>query len=188
MLRALILLATLLWPIGSGAQTVELQSLLQENRGAVEKASRKTVDAVLAAMIDSGLPEVPVFLEKWRNKEVWQRKEDGLFFFTETEDKKTYQLIDVSAGTVHLEPLRGSIEGEEDAALKARKVRLERLLTLRFDEDEAARVTAIEGFKGDLVMRLTGCWFRRSLHHQRLARRMSKRLWLPISWTGRLLA
>ncbi len=203
MLRALILFATILWPIGLSAQTTDLQTLLKENRSAVEKASRKTVDVVLAAMIDAGLPEVPVFLEKWRDKDVWQRKEDGLFFFTKTEDKKTYQLIDVSTGNVvgeadkkalknlkpnsgvrgviatalvqfqlmdpslsrrmegirsierdpeaaHLEPLRGSIDGEDNPDLKARKVRLERLLTLRFDEDDAARITAIEGFKGDL--------------------------------------
>jgi len=46
----------------------------------------------------------------------------------------------------HLEPLRASLEGEADPALKARKERLERLLTLRFDPDSAARVAAIEGF------------------------------------------
>jgi len=203
MLRALLLLAILAWPSGLLAQSTDLQSLLQDNRGAIEKASRKTVDEVLSAMIESGLPQVPVFLEKWRGKEVWQRREDGQFFFVETDDKKTYRLIDVSAGEVvgeatkkelknlkpnsgvraviatalvqfqlmdpnlgrrmdgirsierdpeegHLEPLRGSIEGEEDAALKARKVRLERLLTVRFDSDEAARVAAIKGFEGDL--------------------------------------
>ncbi|MGV6848531.1 MAG: urea ABC transporter permease subunit UrtB [Marinibacterium sp.] len=76
----------------------DLQHLLQEHRGAVEKASRKTIDPVIAALIDSGLPEVPAFLEKWRAKEVWQRKEDKLFFFAETDDKKTYRLIDLTTG------------------------------------------------------------------------------------------
>ena len=45
--------------------------------------------------------------------------------------------------------LRASIESEPDAALKIRKTRLERLLTLRFDEDVNARVAAIKSFAGD---------------------------------------
>lgn len=50
----------------------------------------------------------------------------------------------------HLEPLRASIATEANAALRDRKVRLERLLTIRFDPDGAARVAAIEGFGADL--------------------------------------
>ena len=49
-----------------------------------------------------------------------------------------------------LEPLRASLATETDPAIKARKERLERLLTLRFDPDSAARVAAIEGFGADL--------------------------------------
>jgi len=58
------------------------------------------------------------------------------------------------AGADHLEPLRNSIEGETDPALLARKHRLERLLTLRFDPDSAARVKAIEGFGTDTSLDL----------------------------------
>jgi len=54
----------------------------------------------------------------------------------------------------HLEALRQSLEGEADAALLAQKMRLERLLTLRFDADSAARVAAIESFSGDLGLDL----------------------------------
>lgn len=50
----------------------------------------------------------------------------------------------------HLAPLRGSIETEADPAIRAQKQRLERLLTLRFDPDEAARIAAIESFTGDV--------------------------------------
>lgn len=50
----------------------------------------------------------------------------------------------------HLAALRAAIDNEPDAGLKARKERLERLLTIRFDEDEAARIEAIESFSGDL--------------------------------------
>ena len=53
-----------------------------------------------------------------------------------------------------LEPLRAAIETEDDPALKARKQRLERLLTLRFDPDSAARVAAIDGFGADLGLDL----------------------------------
>ncbi|UWR03736.1 urea ABC transporter permease subunit UrtB [Ruegeria conchae] len=49
-----------------------------------------------------------------------------------------------------LEPLRASIEAEPDAALKAQKQRLERLLTIRYDADISARVTAIEEMSDDL--------------------------------------
>ncbi len=50
----------------------------------------------------------------------------------------------------HLAPLRGSIETETDPAIRAQKERLERLLTLRFDPDEQARIAAIESFGSDV--------------------------------------
>ncbi|MDF1717700.1 MAG: urea ABC transporter permease subunit UrtB [Antarcticimicrobium sp.] len=49
----------------------------------------------------------------------------------------------------HLAALRKVVDSEGDPKLKARKARLERLLTIRFDEDDAARIEAIEGFAGD---------------------------------------
>ena len=51
-----------------------------------------------------------------------------------------------------LEPLRASFETEDNPALKAQKLRLERFLTLRFDPDPAARVVAIEGLGGDISL------------------------------------
>ncbi|WP_291840706.1 urea ABC transporter permease subunit UrtB [Limimaricola sp.] len=48
-----------------------------------------------------------------------------------------------------LEPLRAAIPTETDPALKAQKQRLERLLTLRFDPDTAARVAAMQSFGAD---------------------------------------
>ncbi len=49
-----------------------------------------------------------------------------------------------------LAPLRASIEGEPDAALRTQKQRLERLLTIGYDTDEAARLAAIADMSGDL--------------------------------------
>ncbi len=49
-----------------------------------------------------------------------------------------------------LEPLRASIDEEPDADLKAQKQRLERLLSIGYDEDTVARVAAIEDMSDDL--------------------------------------
>ena len=56
----------------------------------------------------------------------------------------------------HLAPLRASLPHETDPALLAQKTRLERLLTIRFDPDPQARITAIEGFGSDLGLDLRG--------------------------------
>ena len=58
--------------------------------------------------------------------------------------------IERDADASHLAALRGAIDGEPDPALKARKERLERLLTIRFADDDAERIAAIESFSGDL--------------------------------------
>ena len=49
-----------------------------------------------------------------------------------------------------LSPLRAAIAPETDPDLKARKLRLERLLTISYDPDEAARIAAIDEMEGDL--------------------------------------
>jgi urea transport system permease protein len=50
----------------------------------------------------------------------------------------------------HLEALRRSLDGEADQTILARKMRLERLLTIRFGQTDAERIAAIESFDGDL--------------------------------------
>ena len=55
-----------------------------------------------------------------------------------------------------LAPLRAALENEADPALRAQKQRLERLLTLQFDPDSAARVAAIGSFGTDLGLDLRG--------------------------------
>lgn len=49
-----------------------------------------------------------------------------------------------------LKPLRASIAGETNAALYARKTRLGRLLTIAFDTEIGARISAIEDMSSDL--------------------------------------
>ena len=46
--------------------------------------------------------------------------------------------------------LAAAFDGEPDPAVKGQKQRLERLLTLHFDPDPAARVAAIASFGADL--------------------------------------
>lgn len=184
------------------AQAADLQSILQDNQKAVERASRNTISPILEALTNSGSDQVPVLLEKWQNKELWMRKEDGLFFFVEDEKAEPIQLLDIAngepAGTAtkrdlkqlkpnsgvrsvmastlvrfqligeqvgrrnaalsaierdpdesHLAVLREVVEQETVADIKLRMRRLERLLTIRFDEDTQARVDAIKSFAGD---------------------------------------
>ncbi|WP_394688774.1 urea ABC transporter permease subunit UrtB [Hoeflea sp.] len=57
--------------------------------------------------------------------------------------------LERSPDASHLSVLRGAIESEADPAIKARKERLERLLTIQFGENLDARIAAIESFSGD---------------------------------------
>lgn len=50
----------------------------------------------------------------------------------------------------HLQPLRLALGKESDAALKARMMRLERLLTMQYGADDGQRVAAVKSFSGDL--------------------------------------
>ncbi|MEL7300377.1 MAG: urea ABC transporter permease subunit UrtB [Pseudomonadota bacterium] len=60
--------------------------------------------------------------------------------------------IERNAEASHLGALRAVKDSEEDPALAARMDRLERLLTIAFDEDDTARIAAIESFAGDLAV------------------------------------
>ena len=67
-----------------------------------------------------------------------------------TRRTEALDAIERDANPSHLNALRGAIDEEPDPDLAARKMRLERLLTIRFDEDSAARIAAIEEFSGDM--------------------------------------
>ena len=202
-MRRLILAITFLLfaNLAAIAQSQNLQSILNEQHEALQKPSRGSVEALITAFVKSGMPEARVFLEKWRDREIWMRKSDGAFFLAKP-DGDNFQLMDVVTGAAvgtagkddidqikpnagvkavvasalvqfqlsdpdiklradavdsiekdpqatQLEALRASISAEPDAAMKARKSRLERLLTLRFDPDLKTRETAILSFAGD---------------------------------------
>lgn len=82
------------------AQDSPLQSVLQEHHKAVERASRKTIDPLLQALIDSKNPAVPGFLEAWRSKNVWLNKDDKNFYFLTDPKADPVELIDLETGAV----------------------------------------------------------------------------------------
>ena len=201
-LAALIFLVPVL-PQPASAQGTPVQDLLQQYHDEIVKSSRTTIGPAIDALAGSGLAAAQTVLQKWQNKEMWVRDEDGLFFWAEQVDRDTLRIhdfdTDAAAGEFpddgfkqmkpnsgirallaaalvrfqltdpdpalrrdalqaiqrdaeasHLDPLRDSLEGESDPAILALKQRLERLLTIRFDEDEPARLAAIEEMSGDI--------------------------------------
>ena len=146
MLRYLILVfALVVWTPQVSAQS--LQTLLQEDSKKIERASRKTVGAVLDRLVASGNPNLASFLEKWRNKEVYMRKEDRLFFFADKQDSKTFKLIDIetseptaTAGKRDIKQLKpnSGVRGVIAAAL------VQFQLSDPNDERRIAALTAIE--------------------------------------------
>lgn len=186
----------------SKATASNLQPVLKENSKDIERPSRRKVGAVIDVLFASGADGVPAFLERWRDKQVWLRKDDGVFFFApdargdiELTDIDTGQIVGMAssrdlkqvkpnsgvravigaalvrfqlsdsdptarataldtlerdADATQLQPLRASIPTETDADLKARKERLERLLTISFGETASERIEAIRYFEDDL--------------------------------------
>ncbi|MFK7764032.1 MAG: urea ABC transporter permease subunit UrtB [Roseobacter sp.] len=62
--------------------------------------------------------------------------------------------IERDPDAAHLAALRTAVDNEPDAGLRDRITRLERLLTIRFGETDAARITAIQSFEADLSVDL----------------------------------
>src|SRR5665213_3991967 len=72
----------LLLCIPAKAQDNPLQSIFTAQHDAIVKPSRSSAHGLIAALLKSGSPQARVFLEKWRDREVWVRKSDGAFFLT----------------------------------------------------------------------------------------------------------
>ncbi|NDW30675.1 urea ABC transporter permease subunit UrtB [Salipiger sp. PrR007] len=198
---ALLLCLTLAPPMAA-AQETGLKAILQQYADEVAKPGRQTVDTLIEALVSSGDPAVPAFLQNWGDREVYQRKTDGQFFYAE-KSGSDYALSDIvtgqPAGTApsaeidqvrpnggvrrvistalvqfqlsdpnvanriaaldaiarspsaeQIEPLRASIETEEDPGILARKKRLDGMLTASFGATPEARITAIEALASEL--------------------------------------
>ena len=88
----------LLFAIAPGhAAEQGLQAALQENAEDIERPSRRDVEAVIDRLFASGADGVPAFLARWRDKEVWLREEDGVFFFG-PDGRGDIDLTDIDTG------------------------------------------------------------------------------------------
>jgi urea transport system permease protein len=74
-----------------------LQSLLQDNADAVANPSRSTVDSIVSALAAAPVEGSPRFLEDWRDKAIWVRLSDGIFF-SAAEDGDGLVLTDLDTG------------------------------------------------------------------------------------------
>ncbi|SDI10445.1 urea ABC transporter permease subunit UrtB [Alloyangia pacifica] len=203
LLSALALLLCLtLAPLAAVAQDTGLKAILQQYADEVAKPGRQTVDTLIEALVTSGDPAVPAFLQNWADREVYQRTSDGQFFYAK-KDGGDYALTDIvtgdPAGTApgaeidqirpnggvrrvigtalvqfqlsdpninnriaaldaiarspsadQIEPLRASIETEEDPGVLARKKRLDGMLTASFGATPEVRIAAIEALSSEL--------------------------------------
>ncbi|MEM6846500.1 MAG: urea ABC transporter permease subunit UrtB [Pseudomonadota bacterium] len=179
-----------------------LEALLLQNSELVARSSRRTVGPAIDAIAGSGIEGADVVLQRWMDRELFVRAEDGRFFLADRDgddyvlrhvltgeelgragrrDVKQvrpnrgvqrviasalvrFQLTDpdpaarvAAVEALTREPsaeqlplLRDALAGEADADVRALMSRAERVLTLEFDEDEAARIAAIRSFAGDL--------------------------------------
>ncbi|MFQ1701030.1 urea ABC transporter permease subunit UrtB [Loktanella agnita] len=93
-MHRILTLCALLIGLAPAAQAQDLQNLLQTHADEIASPGRQTVGTALDALVASGLPQVPVFLEQWQDKSVWQRDADGLFFIA-TKNSNTLALRDV---------------------------------------------------------------------------------------------
>ena len=84
-------------PLSAQQADAPIQLLMQEYGDSLAKPSRKTVGVVLDDLVSSGLPQVPVFLEQWAEKNVWQNEDTGLFFIA-TKSGDALNLRDVDTG------------------------------------------------------------------------------------------
>ena len=120
----------------------DLQPILQDHADEIAKPSRGSVGAALDAMIASGLPQVPTFLERWTDKGVWQRDADGLFFYGGAKGADL-TLTDIDSGAETTVPRTGHTELRPNGGV--RRVIGTALVQFQLtDPDIARRLSAID--------------------------------------------
>jgi urea transport system permease protein len=96
MLRLMLVCLCLIF-VAPVVHAQSLQSLLQDNADAVANPSRSTVDAVVRALAEAPAEGSPRFLEDWRDKAIWVRLSDGIFF-SAAEDGDGLVLTNLDTG------------------------------------------------------------------------------------------
>jgi urea transport system permease protein len=74
-----------------------LQPLLQDYKAEIAKPSRSSVEAVLQVLLAEDRPGTAEFLRRWQDRGVFERADDGLFYYGE-EAGDALRLIDIDSG------------------------------------------------------------------------------------------
>lgn len=94
-----VVIALALPPAGVMAQSeTPLQDALQQVQAQVANPSRATVPQVLSALQEADAPGTTTFLRAWAEREVFERPEDGLFFYAQDPSARQLVLIDIDTG------------------------------------------------------------------------------------------
>jgi urea transport system permease protein len=96
MLRVFIGILWLLAFVGT-SQAQTLQPILQTHADEVSNPSRNAVGDALDDIVASGLPQAPLFLEQWSERNIWRNDETGTFFIV-AEDGDMLILTDIDSG------------------------------------------------------------------------------------------
>ena len=98
-LIACLISCVLLRPDELAAQTdTPLQDVLQSVQELVASPSRARVSEVLDALQEADAPGSLDFLRNWAAREVYERPDDGLFFFARAGEGRDLILIDIDTG------------------------------------------------------------------------------------------
>ncbi len=100
LLATLALCLMFLWTPASVAAQSEtpLQDVLQTVQEQVARPSRAQVAAVLDALQAADAPGTMEFLNRWAARDVFERPEDGLFFYAREGESRSLTLIDLDTG------------------------------------------------------------------------------------------
>ncbi len=140
-MRRFLIALTLMLGFGHAAPAQELQTLLQTHVDEIANPSRRSVGPVLDDLVASGLPGLPVFLERWAQREVWQDP-DGLFVFG-ADDGDALAVTDIDTGQQTTASKDGFTQLRPNGGV--RRVIGTALVQFQLaDPDLSRRVTAVE--------------------------------------------
>ena len=146
MLRALVMAVSIV-VLAAAAAAQDLQSVLQTHSEEIAKPSRRSVQVAIDDLMALGQPEVPVFLERWQGKEVYQWETDGQFYYVDGADP--FDLIDVSTGEVVGQAPKGEMSQIKPNA-GVRGVIGTALVQFQLqDPDPARRIAALDAIARD---------------------------------------
>lgn len=148
MLRLLLVLCGLVLTAPTAPQAQTLQDILQANQEAIGSPSRRTVDGVIEALAADPLPNVPVFLETWRDRALWMRESDGLFFQGEESDAGLI-LTDLDSGAETILADDAGFDHIRPNAGVRRVINAALVQFLLSDPDEARRIAALDAISRD---------------------------------------